>query len=290
MSLTGQDRDREAEVVAVYESNLLQAIISGRLQDIMNALSPDSPVSILTGMDQDPPFKDEDDTLSAGATAGITMAVLFLALVPISIFLVRRQRVPQERKPDYEPYEADEAEAEEDASIFQPSSADSGAYTDTAVGGAAVGASTLGASQADYGKSSRSAFEAMEAGEDLVAEPGMDVAPDSSSNAGSSGWSSSAGISSLNTGSMDESTDMALAAGIGIGFAAIAATSALSRKIDSDKRGYVLELTSEFMFVVSRVVFGVSVTHVSISSSFTARMTTVLPMSLLTCLVTSWTI
>jgi hypothetical protein len=240
ISLTGEDQSREVENVDTYESNLFQAIFSGRLQEIMDELFPDASVTILTGTGLDSPNSPNtgDGKLSPGATAGITMAALFLALVPLSIFLIRRQRVPPEHKNDYEPYEAD---GENDIGVPKESSIS--VYTDDALGETATvgGAATLGASQADYGKAkvSRSAFEAMEAGEDLVAEPGMDVAPDSSSNAGSSGWSSSAGISSMNTGSMDESADMAAAAGIGMGLAAIGATSALSRKIDSDKRGYV---------------------------------------------------
>jgi hypothetical protein len=252
LSLTGEDQSMEVTHVETYEANLFQAILSGRLQEIMDELFPDSPVRILTGTGAN--SNNDDDSLSAGATAGITVAVLLLALVPITIFLVRRQRVPPEHKNDYEPYEAD---GENDISVVPPPSSAASMYTDDALGETATlagAAATLGASQADYGKAkvSRSAFEAMEAGEDLVAEPGMDVAPDSSSNAGSSGWSSSAGISSLNTGSMDESADMAAAAGIGMGLAAIGATSALSRKIDSDKRGYVF--ATGFMLVVMRVL------------------------------------
>ena len=241
VSLTADDISREVEHVDTYESNLFQAIFSGRLQEIMDELFPGAPVSILTGTGEATPDTPDtgDGNLSPGATAGITMAVLLVALVPLTIFLIRRQRVPPEHKNDYEPYEAD---GENDISGLQKESSIS-VYTDDALGDTSTvgAAATLGASQADYGKAkvSRSAFEAMEAGEDLVAEPGMDVAPDSSSNAGSSGWSSSAGISSMNTGSMDESADMAAAAGIGMGLAAIGATSALSRKIDSDKRGYV---------------------------------------------------
>jgi hypothetical protein len=241
ISLTGEDRSREVEHVDTYESNLFQAIFSGRLQQIMDELFPGSPVSILTGTGLAPtePPNTGSDNLSPGATAGITMAILLLALVPLTIFLIRRQRVPPEHKNDYAPYEAD---GENDIGDM-PKESSISVYTDDNIGETATvgAAATLGASQADYGKAkvSRSAFEAMEAGEDLVAEPGMDVAPDSSSNAGSSGWSSSAGISSMNTGSMDESADMAAAAGIGMGLAAIGATSALSRKIDKDKRGYV---------------------------------------------------
>jgi hypothetical protein len=273
ISLTEDDVDREVEHTAIYESNLFQAILSGRLQEILVDLFPASPISILTGTGGPPapsptPRNPDDDNLSPGATAGIVMAVLLLALVPVAFFLVRRQRVPPEHKHDYEPYEAD-GENDMDMDAAPPASSIS-VYTDDALGETATlgVAATLGASQADYGKSSRSAFEAMEAGEDLVAEPGMDVAPDSSSNAGSSGWSSSAGISSLNTGSMDESTDMAAAAGIGMGLAAIGATSALSRKIDSDKRGYVLYWQQNSCLIAFTCMCCMCVTHVYFAHHF----------------------
>lgn len=238
LALTGDDRDNEAEVVARYEADLFQAILSGRLEAIMAEMFPDSPVLILTGKD-DETDRGGSDKLSAGATAGIAIAALLVALVPISYFLVSRKRGSSEEKRDYEPYDHSEDNASHDIKSGRPPSVDSSLYTDAAVGdAAAIGvAANLGASQADYGKVSKSAFAAMEAGEDIVAEPGMDVAPDSSSNAGSSGWSSSAGISSMNTGSIGDSADVAAAAGIGL--VAIGATSALSRKIDNDKRRYV---------------------------------------------------
>jgi hypothetical protein len=291
LSLTEDDISREVEHVDTYESNLFQAIFSGRLQEIMDELFPGAPVSILTGTGEAPvdPTDPGDGNLSPGATAGITMAVLLLALVPLAVFLVWRQRVPPEHKNDYEPYEAD---GQNDIGGLQKESSVS-VYTDDAVGETAtVGvAATLGASQADYGKAkvSRSAFEAMEAGEDLVAEPGMDVAPDSSSNAGSSGWSSSGGISSMNTGSMGESADMAAAAGIGMGLAAIGATSALSRKIDGDKKGYVFA-TGFMVFVVCHVLCRVAHTCTFLSSlSFAARRSTLSPLSR-TFPETNWTI
>jgi hypothetical protein len=101
-----------------------------------------------------------------------------------------------------------------------------------------IGVSTL----PDYGSksASRKALEAMEAGEDIVAEPEMDVERDSSSNAGSSGWSSSAGISSYNTGSVDDSMDAAAAAGTTL--AAIGITSALTKRFESDRYAYVFIL------------------------------------------------
>jgi hypothetical protein len=86
LSLTGEDQSMEAKHVETYEVNLFQAIYSGRLQESMDELFPGAAVSILTGTGAD------SNNLSAGATAGISIAALLLVLVPITIFLVRRQR------------------------------------------------------------------------------------------------------------------------------------------------------------------------------------------------------
>ena len=93
----------------------------------------------------------------------------------------------------------------------------------------------LGAQAPDYGRQDRKEYQVMDMGEDVMAEPGMDDdhQTSASSEAGNSGWSSSAGVSSLNTGSLDDSMDAALAAGTTL--AAIGATSALSRVAMQDK-------------------------------------------------------
>jgi hypothetical protein len=98
----------------------------------------------------------------------------------------------------------------------------------------------LGATQADYGKNKSKqavqtsvvAFDTLE--EDVKAGPRGD---DESSNAGSSGWSSSAGVSSLNTGSAD-SLDFTGGQAVGATLAAIGAASAITSRQDS-KQAYV---------------------------------------------------
>jgi hypothetical protein len=122
--------------------------------------------------------------------------------------------------------------------------------------GAAAGAATLGAKQADYGKNkgktSVVAYDTLEAGALATSDKAGDAAEEheSSSNAGSSGWSSSAGVSSLNTGSNDDSVDPAAdrgeggaAGGIAAGstLAAIGAASAIPRVVD--KRCVIRECT-----------------------------------------------
>lgn len=248
------------QVVKDYEAALSQAIEDGRLQSL---LDPNSPVTVLTSSTTFPPVDKEVPTtgtaLTPGATAGIVVGALALVFIPLGYLAFRQKsRQPEEQKNEYEPFEKDREELagegevsgangktddDADPSVAQQSMDDHEVYTDAATGGAsnvgatfapAAAAAMLGASKADYGsRTSRKAVEAMEAGEDIVAEPEMDVAPDSSSNAGSSGWSSSAGISSLNTGSIDDSMDAAAAAGATL--AAIGASSTLAKKLEEGK-------------------------------------------------------
>lgn len=260
------------EAKLTYQSELFNAIYDGELQDELDAI--DSNILVITGLDDpiqnssndDPNENNSDEgTLSSGAIGGLVIgAILFVAL-PVCFFLYTRSRANNEaemkREAMYQQQEVAEVQ-EEKPSEIEPVSVDTSLYTDAAVYGsnsrepAALGAgtavynidsdalgigtanarpaSTLGASPPDYGRASRRAVEAMEAGEDIVAEPGMDLQPDSSSNAGSSGWSSSAGLSSYNTGSLDDSTDAAAAAGATL--AAIGVSSNLSRKLEAERK------------------------------------------------------
>jgi hypothetical protein len=316
------------EAVNQFEARLFNAIFDGELQKNLDELG--SSVGVLTGQNATttaPPDevvdKDSDgvdsEGLSAGATTGIVVAVVAIAIVPLIVYLLKRgNRQRDGSKSDvyhYEPYDADGAGGTGGAggpSDLEPESIDTDVYTDVAVAdhtglAAAIAAKSLAntssssspssptgsprgsarplaassssspvygrsagavaaSSPPDYGKrqvdysassppvysksmgvstlpdygsksASRKALEAMEAGEDIVAEPEMDVERDSSSNAGSSGWSSSAGISSYNTGSVDDSMDAAAAAGTTL--AAIGITSALTKRFESDRHAYV---------------------------------------------------
>ena len=239
----------EFETRQLYQSELFNAIYDGDLQDELDAVGAN--IIVLTGLD-DPDRETGGgggDSLSSGAIGGIVAAALLFVTLPICYYLINRSNASDEaeRKRAALYQEQEVAEVDEKPSDLDPQSADNSLYTDAAVQSSrsvgdtnaaaavgAAGAATLGASQPDYGRASRKALEAMEAGEDIVAEPELDVQPDSSSNAGSSGWSSSAGISSYNTGSVDDSHDAALAAGATL--AAIGASSTLSRKLEADRK------------------------------------------------------
>lgn len=233
-----------------YQSVLFNEIYDGELQDELDGLGAN--ILVTTGLAdtprddelQQPDDEDESDSLSSGAIGAIVAGALFGVVLPVCFFLYSRSRSGYESdiKRDGRYHEEEVAEVlEEKPSELEPVSVDNSLYTDAAVQStqnnsvtAALGAGTLGASQPDYGRASRKATEAMEAGEDIVAEPEMDHQPDSSSNAGSSGWSSSAGLSSYNTGSLDDSTDAAAAAGATL--AAIGVSSNLSRKLENERK------------------------------------------------------
>lgn len=237
MSMVDEE-DGEA-LVQQYEVDLYGAILVGRLQEYLDSVNPDSNAFILTGRPIVPRGGD-DDTLSSGATLGIVVAALAVGLLPLALYLYQRSQRSDESSSGakYAPYDDAEPDEGEDGPGLKPESIASSVMTDGALEGGSLGLGTLGAGEASYGRmTSRKALEAMEAGEDIVAEPGMFVAPDSSSNAGSSGWSSSAGVSSMNTGSMDDSHDAALAAGSTL--AAMGVASALSGKGRSGLDEYV---------------------------------------------------
>ena len=228
---TDADSGEIKESVSRYESNLLDAIINGDLQTELLKIRVDTPVKILTGIQPGGGEDRESESLSTGARAGIAVSIAFVAaLIGIGLLVGRRKPQNESRKIDYAAYHGEEGSADALPSAKPEGSVNDSLFTDDAVQistdtGAAV---TLGAAEADYGKHSRKSIEAMEAGEDHLAEPGADQYDEGSSNAGSSGWSSSAGLSSLNTGSMDDSMDAAAAAGATL--AALGVASGIARR------------------------------------------------------------
>jgi hypothetical protein len=236
LELSGEDDTEDS--VTLFQAALNNAILNQQLQQELMRVNPDTPVRVTTGSGASPSDGDSDSGLTAGATAGIVVGALLFGLVPIVAFFVLRNRKPAEKDEagEFKAFEGSNSDVQGDelAKADQSSVSDS-LYTDAAIQLDDVAPPAfLGANQPDYGKkSSRRVIDELQAGQDVLAEPELDVAPDSSSNAGSSGWSSSAGISSLNTGSMDDSTDAAAAAGTSL--AAIGATSALSRKLEAGR-------------------------------------------------------
>ena len=232
------NQDLDPNAVADLESAVWNAIERGDLQLL---LPPDSPVKILTGLDPGTgtaPITrgtDGDEGLSNGAISGIVVAALIVALLPIALYVgMRRSHEEKEPYGAYEPHDeadADEIGPEEDVEAKHISKSSA-----AAAAAAAAGGGTLGAKPTNYGKKEKSSepIEHMH----KVAPVSPDSRGDddershaSSSNAGSSGWSSSAGMSSLNTGSAEDSMDM-LHSPQGASLAAIAAASASSRKTE----------------------------------------------------------
>jgi hypothetical protein len=224
------------------------------LENFLTSKDANTPVRILPELaptlapSAGPPsvIPQSSKNLSPGATAGIVLGSAAVVLVSIAIWALRRRQAQQHKEDDlYHPMAVtDTAPADRDAGASSI-----GGSTDAAVAsvGAAAGAATLGAKQADYGKNkgktSVVAYDTLEAGALATSDKAGDAAEEheSSSNAGSSGWSSSAGVSSLNTGSNDDSVDPAAdrgeggaAGGIAAGstLAAIGAASAIPRVVD----------------------------------------------------------
>ena len=210
------------EAEGVFEAATFQSIYDGELQRNLDTIDPESPVTILTGVPVLEPRSSSG--LSAGGIAGITIGAVAFPLALMALFLATRSRPESDR----------EAKGE----VLDLEDGNSGA-----AGGAslnsdnAVVKSSVGSTAADRAvvvnedEVAQKLLRQMEAGEDLVAEPGMENRKDRlfgdehSSDAGNSGWSSSAGASSYNTGSLDDNMDSALAQG-----AVLAALSPLPSK------------------------------------------------------------
>jgi len=246
----GQSLDDSDAAVDAYVTEFMEQVDGGKLQSEIDDVSADGIgsgkdiIKVLNGLSSDqngvraaPTESADGGTLSSKATAGVVSAAMLAVLVPFALLFLHRNRSQDEEKNKvfYEPYDPDDnppSEIEPDADSMDPDLlVDRNGFPN-----ATRGISTLGASRANYGmtKSSRKVLEAMEAGEDIVAEPEFDAERDSSSNAGSSGWSSSAGISSYNTGSMDDSMDAAYATGTTL--AAIGGVTSALTKHMSDGR------------------------------------------------------
>jgi hypothetical protein len=250
-----QDENSPQDVVEEYQFALLEAISNGRLQDELINANPDAPVTVYIASDGTfPPSMAPSAVpaiatgLSIGAIVGISIGAVLLLIIPLGYMSYKNNKAAGD--PDYQPATAqatpkkadaakkaptpatvqlanvedsedseddDEDDDDDDDDDAEPSKDEPPATAAVAGGAAAV----LGAAAADYGgktqQEKEAELKAMEAGEDMMAEPGLDKAVEeetdeeeekekdqASTDAGSSGWSSSAGMTSANTGSMDE--------------------------------------------------------------------------------------
>lgn len=234
VTLVDDTADVSEQDVTDFEIALLDAIVRGELQQNLPASSS---VRILTGLtpaETDRAVAQDDEGLPGGATAGIVIGALVVAILPIALYLSMR-RTQEEKEPygAYEPHEAGSAEIG-----GQPEESDVEAITRGVQ-------ANLGASPTDYGKSYSSKAPPKTEFQPLHKVP--PVSPDrvaarkgdrdgddnSSSNAGSSGWSSSAGLSSMNTGSAEDSMEHLLNSPTGASLAALGAASAVARQVEN---------------------------------------------------------
>ena len=218
LQLINHDDDPDA-VVSSFEETLSSAIQQGQLGAILNQVNPETPVTILDDTQVD---SNDESGLSAGGIAGLVIGAAAIFILPIAFLALRKksskrdgsQAIETERVPD-------DKKAGETDSVISPSIASKDVYVD----------------DKDGLLSDNTRLEKMEAGEDVMAEPGLDGDDDhettASSEAGNSGWSSSAGLSSYNTGSLDDSMDAAYAPGGAL--ATMGVTSALARMATAHK-------------------------------------------------------
>jgi len=178
----------------IYQGALMAAIEEGRLQTALDEVNPQSNVRILTVSQAtlsptSSPIVGSDG-LSGGAIGGIVVAAA-VSVILFGILAYRRGHREDKVQGAFFPGSSQQALQQADDRNVPP------------------GAETLGATTPDYGKKSKKdATTAVDLEEGL----GTDDAPtplllnesnDSSSNAGDSGWSSSAGVSSLRSGSFE---------------------------------------------------------------------------------------
>lgn len=179
-------RVKSEELSDEFRTDLERAIMSDFQQELdsLNWVSTNgNPIILLDPLDR---VVAADRSLGPAAISGITAGALLFAIIPIAYFLYHRKKKDSELK-------SYDANVKDDIEEMGGQSMASDLRTDAAVGhsSAMVTSATLGAAHANYGKN------------EIIAEPGA-LDDEASSNAGSSGWSSSAGISSLNTGSVDD--------------------------------------------------------------------------------------
>lgn len=232
VTISEDEEETSDEVQAAFAAALDEAIDNGDLQAALLQVNPDSRIEIADSIAAPTPSPAPitDNGLSAGATAGIAIAAVATFLAAAGLLVARKKRLEKD-----DAYYAAGTHALADA---DQNARDARELKD-AGDAAAPGSMMLGATQADYGKKSKQApvqtsvvaFDTLE-DEDIKVK-----GDDESSNAGSSGWSSSAGVSSLNTGSAD-SLDFAGGQAVGATLAAIGAASAITGRQDS-KKAYV---------------------------------------------------
>ena len=229
--MTGDDTERASDISVAVRDAWLTEIYGGGFQNILDEIRvAPGRIVVITDTSRNVQRGNGGD-ISAAATGSVVTGAIILVMLPFMLLLFRRKRSKEEQKQKvfYEPYDA----ADDIPNELEPESDDAGMYPNSGL--VSRGTQILGATRPSYGmtKTTQKYLEDVERGEDILAEPEFDAERDSSSNAGSSGWSSSAGYSSYNTGSMDDSMDAVLAAGTTL--AAIGVTSSISNQVNDGK-------------------------------------------------------
>lgn len=174
------------------------AINKGRLQDALNEVNIDSSVRILTGapLISTPPTSSPaggsgpigGGGLNGGVIGGIVVAAL--TVLAVGVFAIARGQRREKTEGSFS-HGSNQQELQQN---------------DTP--GTTTGGEVLGATTPDYGKKSKKSSNVVEAERDINTDAApepllLNESNDSSSNAGDSGWSSSAGVSSLRSGSFE---------------------------------------------------------------------------------------
>ena len=194
-----------------FAKNLTQAINTGGLQDALNSVNNQSIAFILNGWNGSG-AQSGSSGISSGGVAGIVIgAAAAVFLIAAYVNLSRRSR---DGKPSFDELEP----APRDVVLGEERDADESSSQAVA----SKSSELLGATSPDYGKPKKIEEETEKQVEEV---PPSELHHDSSSNAGSSGWSSSAGVSSLNTGSADGLDDPVVGIAAGSTLAAIGAAS-----------------------------------------------------------------
>lgn len=186
----GEQESSIPEKVALYQINLNDAIQEGRLQNILDLWTTENRgnVVVLTTVSEPTSAKKG---LSDWAILAIVVAVLAF-LIPVAYFMIKSKRREKKEGEEEGEYSFNKMKMNGVKSRKEQRSQKERGARDTFV---------------DEADDAANAMEVMETGTKGAADQAYDVASsDGSSSAGGSGWSSSEGISSMNTGSVDDSS------------------------------------------------------------------------------------
>ncbi|KAL7562312.1 hypothetical protein ACA910_014528 [Epithemia clementina (nom. ined.)] len=232
LQVSGLDVANAAAISASSKETWEDEILGNGYQSILDSLryGVNGQIRVLSSPNLSSVNEPPKETFNTAITGTVVSAAILLVMLPFMLLLFRRSRSQADKKQKVfdEPYDPFDDVPNE----LEPETVDPAIFTNHSKSSRTK--PILGASKPSYvAKSTQKFLDDVERGEDILAEPEFDAERDSSSNAGSSGWSSSAGYSSYNTGSMDDSMDAAMAAGTTL--AAIGVTSSLSNQM-SDGR------------------------------------------------------